>query len=64
MANAKHLRWGPNATYIPPACVAGDHGGGILAFALGVTQISSFLHTNMLYLQHNIVELAQSQDPM
>ena len=23
MANAKMLRWGPNATYISPACVGG-----------------------------------------
>ena len=50
MANARILRWGPNATYIPPARVLGLALGvmQILAFALGIMQIIAFLDTNML----------------
>ena len=50
MANAKILRWGPNATYNPLARV-GDLCWGnanFSCFLLGVTQILAFLDTNML----------------
>ena len=50
MANAKILRSGPNATYIPLAFAFGFCVGvtQILCFALGVMQILAFLDTNML----------------
>ena len=38
MANARFLRWGPNATYIPLARVGALH--------LGLTQILSFASGN------------------
>ena len=49
MANAKILRWGPNAAYIPLTRIGGLRWGkGKFCFALGVRQILVFLDTNML----------------
>ena len=49
IANAKVLRWGPNATYILLTRVGGRVGvTQILGLVLGELQILAILDTNML----------------